>query len=261
MKILFIGDVMGRPGREAVARLLPALREELHPDFVLCNGENLAHGAGITKKVVDEMLAVGVDAITSGNHVFDKKEAAAFLTEEHAPLIRPLNFQEGMLGAGFMTVEKGDKAIVIVNLIGTLFMGEAYRNPFLVIGAFLKERTDNNSVIIVDFHAEATAEKRAMGFYLDGKVSAVLGTHTHVPTADAQILEKGTAYITDVGMTGTTQSVIGMEKDAVIRAFCGEQARPDITEGEVAVDAVMMDIDDITGRARSISHVHKVLAQ
>lgn len=261
MKILFIGDVMGRPGREAVARMLPTLKEEYTPDFVIANGENLAHGAGITKKVVDEILAVGVDAITSGNHMFDKKEAAAFLDEKQVPLIRPLNFAEDMPGHGFIVLERGGKRIVIVNLIGTLFMGEAYRNPFLVVDAFLKERADENSVIIVDFHAETTSEKRAFGFYLDGRVSAVLGTHTHVPTADACILEKGTAYITDVGMTGTTQSVIGMERDAVIRAFCGEQARPDIAEGEVAVDAVILDIDDATGLAQSIAHIHKVLAQ
>lgn len=259
MKILFIGDVIGRPGREAVTRMLPVLKEEFAPDLVLCNGENLAHGAGITKKVADEMFSAGVDAITSGNHVFDKKESSAFLAEERLPLIRPLNFAEDALGRGFMTFERNGKTIVIVNLIGTLFMGEAYRNPFLIIGAFLKERAADGASIIVDFHAETTSEKRAMGLYLDGKVSAVLGTHTHVPTADAQILPQGTAYITDVGMTGTTQSVIGMEKDAVIRAFCGEQARPDIAEGEAAVDAVIIDIDDATGRARSIAHMHRVL--
>lgn len=259
MRILFIGDVMGRPGREAVARLLPVLKEEFTPDLVIANGENLAHGAGVTQKVADEMFAVGVDALTSGNHVFDKKEASAFLADAQLPLIRPLNFAEDALGRGFMTLERKGKKIVIANLIGTLFMGEAYRNPFLVVGAFLKEHADDSTIIIVDFHAETTSEKRAMGMYLDGKVSAVLGTHTHVPTADAQILPAGTAYITDVGMTGTTQSVIGMEKDAVIRAFCGEQARPDIAEGEIAVDAVIMDIDDVTGRALSITYIHKVL--
>ncbi len=252
---------MGRPGREAVARTLPALKEEFAPDLVVCNGENLAHGAGVTKKVADEMFAIGVDAITSGNHVFDKKEAAAFLGEEQLPLIRPLNFAEGALGRGCMTLERKGKKIIIVNLIGTLFMGEAYRNPFLIAGVFLKECAADGTIVIVDFHAETTSEKRAMGFYLDGKVSAVLGTHTHVPTADAQILKGGTAYITDVGMTGTTQSVIGMEKESVIREFCGEQARPDIAEGEVAVDAVIIDIDDTTGRARAISHIHRVLAQ
>src|SRR3989344_3483386 len=259
MKILFIGDVMGRPGREAVARALPVLREEFAPDLVIANGENLAHGAGITKKVADEMFAAGVDAIPSGNHGFDKKDAVVFLDEERPPLIRPLNFQEGVPGRGSITLERKGKKIIIVNLIGTLFMGEAYRNPFLVFGAFLKEHSALGNIIIVDFHAETTSEKRAMGFYLDGKVSAVLGTHTHVPTADAQILEKGTAYITDVGMTGTTQSVIGMEKDAVIRAFYGEQARPDIAEGEIAVDAVIINIDDATGRARTMQHIHRVL--
>lgn len=261
MNILFIGDVMGRPGRGAVARMLPVLREEFAPDCVIANGENLAHGAGITKKVADEMFAAGVDAITSGNHVFDKKDATAFFTEQQLPLIRPLNFSEDAPGRGSMMLERKGKNIIIVNLIGTLFMGEAYRNPFLVMGAFLKEHAADGTIIIVDFHAETTSEKRAMGFYLDGKVSAVLGTHTHVPTADAQILPCGTAYITDVGMTGTTQSVIGMEKEAVIRAFCGEQARPDIAEGEVAVDAVVVVIDDNTGRAQSIAHIHRVLAQ
>lgn len=261
MRILFIGDVMGRPGREAVARMLPVLKEEFTPDLVIANGENLAHGAGVTRKVVDEMFFAGVDALTSGNHVFDKKEASAFLGEEHLPLIRPLNFPEDAIGRGSMTLERKGKKIIIVNLIGTLFMGEAYRNPFLVVGAFLKEHADDGAIIIVDFHAETTSEKRAMGLHLDGKVSAMLGTHTHVPTADAQILPEGTAYITDVGMTGTTQSVIGMEKDAVIRAFYGEQARPDIAEGEVAVDAVIIDIDDTTARARSINHIHKTIAQ
>ncbi|MCR4322928.1 MAG: TIGR00282 family metallophosphoesterase [Candidatus Azambacteria bacterium] len=261
MKIIFIGDVMGRPGREAVERMLPSLKEEFAPDFVICNGENLAHGAGVTRKVVDEMFTAGVDALTSGNHIFDKKDASAFLAEEQLPVIRPLNFQDNALGRGYMEFERKGKKIILVNIIGTLFMGEAYRNPFLVMSAFLKDRADDGASIIVDFHAETTSEKRAMGFYLDGKVSALLGTHTHVPTADAQILLGGTAYITDVGMTGTTQSVIGMEKDAVIRAFCGEQARPDIAEGEVALDAVVIDINDDTGRARSITQIHRVLVR
>lgn len=261
MKILFFGDVMGRPGREAVIRALPVLRDEYHPDLVIVNGENLAHGAGVTERTLGEMLDAGVDAVTSGNHIFDKDEIAGIFAAG-APVVRPYNLKNGEYGKGFMVIEKNGVKVVIGNIVGSLFMEAPDENPFLAIDALRAELPADAKVVIIDFHAEATSEKRAMGFYLDGKVSAVLGTHTHVGTADEQILPSGTAYITDIGMVGTVNSVIGMEKDAVIQAFQGEKTKPKITmDGAREINAVFIDIDEQSGRARAITRVHRAVEE
>jgi len=232
---------MGRPGREAVIRALPALRDEYHPDLVIANGENLAHGAGITERTLGEVLDAGVDVVTSGNHIFDKDDIRELFLSG-APVVRPYNLKRGGEGKGVLVIKKNDVKIAIGNIVGSLFMDPLDENPFLAVDALLAELDNDIAVILIDMHAEATSEKRAMGLYLDGKVSAVLGTHTHVGTADEQILPGGTAYITDVGMVGTSDSVIGMEKDAVIQAFRGEKTRPKIAdEGEREIYAVPQD--------------------
>lgn len=255
MKILFFGDVMGRPGREALMRALPELRAEYRPDLVIANGENLAHGAGITERTLREMLDAGVDVITSGNHVFDKDDIAA-LFAAGVPVVRPYNLKKGDIGKGVIVVEKNGVKAAVGNIVGSLFMDAPDDNPFHAADALLGELDNDIKIILIDMHAEATSEKRAMGLYLDGRVSAVLGTHTHVGTADEQVLPGGTAYITDVGMVGTVDSVIGMEKDAVIQAFRGEKTKPKIVdEGRREVYAVAVDIDEKTGKARSIERI------
>lgn len=257
MKILFFGDVMGRPGREAVISTLPALRDQYHPDLVIANGENLAHGAGITERTLREMLDAGVDGITSGNHIFDKDEVVALFLAG-LPVVRPYNLKKDDIGTGITVIEKNGIKVAVGNIVGSLFMNVPDENPFRAADMMLAGIDRDIKVIIIDMHAEATSEKRAMGLYLDGKVSAVLGTHTHVGTADEQILPGGTAYITDIGMVGTTDSVIGMEKEAVIRAFFGEKTRPKIVdEGAREIYAVIIDIDEQTGRARSIERIRK----
>ncbi len=256
MNILFFGDIFARPGREALARVLPSLKEHYRPDLILCNGENLAHGAGATEKIVQEVLAMGVDVITSGNHVFDKKEIADFMDRENAPLIRPLNFENGSPGKGFCVVEKKSAKVLVLNLIGQVFMKRDYRNPFLVAEEFLKTVPDDIRIILVDFHADATSEKKAMGVFLDGKVSAVLGTHTHIPTADEQILPGKTAYIGDVGMTGAADSVIGMDTRIVIAMFRGEKVKMDIADSRNAeINAVFLVIDEQSGKAISLQRI------
>lgn len=259
MKILFFGDVMGRPGRDAVIRALPRLREELHPDLVIANGENLAHGAGITERTLKEILDAGVDIITSGNHIFDKDEIEAIFASG-AAVVRPYNLGKDSLGKGVFVVEKNGVKVAVGNIVGSLFMDAPDENPFHAADMLLNELDRDIKVILIDMHAEATSEKRAMGLYLDGKVSAVLGTHTHVGTADEQILPGGTAYITDIGMVGAADSVIGMEKEAVIKAFLGEKTRPKIADGgKREIYAVCIDINEATGRARSIERVQRAV--
>ncbi len=215
MKIIFIGDIFGRPGRRALKSLLPKIKEKFLPDFVVANGENAAHGAGITPKVAEEIFSSGVDAITGGNHSFDKR--VIWDEWDKFPfLLRPCNFPEQVPGKGFAVLEKNGMSLTVVNLQGRVSLPPT-KSPFEVLDKIIKEI--NTNTIIVDFHAEATSEKIAFGYYADGKVSAVLGTHTHVQTNDARILKNGTAYITDVGMCGTIDSVIGLDKDIALKRF------------------------------------------
>ncbi|MBE2317005.1 TIGR00282 family metallophosphoesterase [Solirubrobacter sp. CPCC 204708] len=211
--MLFIGDVVGRAGRRVLRELLPALREELAPDFVVVNGENAAHGIGITPKEADEILRLGADAITLGNHTYRHREIWPYLEQERR-IVRPYNYLPTQPGRGTTVVEAGGKTLGVVNLSGAVHL-QAGSPPLVAVDAALKEvaRAD---LILVDMHAEVTSEKVALGWYLDGKVTAVVGTHTHVPTADARVLPGGTAYITDVGMTGARGGVIGMKKEQSI---------------------------------------------
>lgn len=251
LRILMIGDIIGKPGRRAVRSIVGDLRREHSIDMVIANGENVAGGFGITLDTAYELLESGVDVITSGNHIWDQKEIIPHL-DEGLPILRPANYPDAP-GRGYLIQED----VMVMNLMGRVFM-PALDCPFRTASRLLKEsgREDVPGVIIVDFHAEATSEKQAMGWYLDGRVSAVLGTHTHVGTVDGRIMPKGTAYLSDVGMTGPVESVIGSEPEAVLTRFLtGMPHRLAVAGGPVKMNSVLLDIDTETGKARSIERL------
>lgn len=260
MTILMFGNVMGKPGRKAIAKTIPDLRKKYDPDLVIANAENLAHGIGITKKTVDYILEAGVDVLTSGNHVFAKKEGRDLLVNKKYPILRPANYPPEVVGRGHDVFEVRTRKVLIINLIGRVFFGLDYDCPFRCADEIL-EKYKEEKIIIVDFHAEATSENKAFGFYLDGRVSAVLGTHTHVPTQDFKILPKGTAYITDIGMVGAADSVIGDKKESVLKRFLSQiSTKLEIEEeGPVEVNAVVVEIDDKTGSAKKIEKIYQTV--
>jgi len=250
IKVLFLGDAIGKPGRTAIAQYLSTVSA----DFVIINGENLAGGIGITPQIAVEMLAYGVDAITTGNHVWKKKEMAPFLMEEKR-VVRPLNYPPGTPGFGYTILRKNHMSLRVANIEGRIFMG-TIDCPFRAMSEFLESGKEENIPTIVDFHAEATSEKIAMGWFLDGKVSAMFGTHTHVQTADERILPKGTGYITDAGMTGPTNSVIGMEKEGVLERFVTQLPQKfQVGKDDVEVQGVVVTIDMETCRCLSITRI------
>lgn len=252
MRVLMIGDVVGRPGRRAVARLLPELREELGPDLVIANGENAAGGRGLTLSTAGELFDAGVDVITSGNHIWDQKEIIPHL-EGEMPILRPLNYPSGLPGRGFLVWND----TLIVNLMGRIFIGN-FDCPFRAFDALLAQIDPLPARIIVDFHAEATSEKVAFGWYTNGRASAVLGTHTHIATADPKVLPKGTAYITDVGMVGPMNSVIGMEIQTVMERFLRQTpSQMEVASGPVTFNSVFFEIDDRTGRALGVRRLDR----
>ncbi|MBA7561692.1 MAG: TIGR00282 family metallophosphoesterase [Dehalococcoidia bacterium] len=249
MLILAIGDIVGKPGRKAVSHLLPGLRQQHGLELVIANGENAAGGIGLTPETAQELFDAGVDVITSGNHIWAQKEIFPYL-EGQMPIVRPLNYPPGVPGRGYIVVG----SVAVVNIMGRTFIGNL-DCPFQAMDKLLGQL--KQSIIIVDFHAEATSEKVAMGRYLDGRVSAVLGTHTHVGTIDTQILRGGTAYVSDIGMTGPIDSVIGDDTDAVLQRFLtGIHHRLSVGKGKSVLNAVMVDIAD-TGRARSIERIYR----
>jgi len=255
MKLLFLGDIVGRSGRDAVEKYLPDLNRDLGLDFVIVNGENAAAGFGITQKICNRFFEIGVDVITTGNHAWDQKETAGFIDSEKR-LLRPLNFPKGTpgLGANLYQTTAGKK-ILVMNAMGRVFM-DALDDPFAAVESELSRYNLGASVdaIIVDFHGEATSEKMAMGHFVDGRASFVVGTHSHVPTADAQILPKGTAYQTDAGMCGDYNSVIGMQKEEPLRRFTrkisGGRFAP--ADGEATLCGVLVKTDDKTGLALEV---------
>ena len=258
MRILYCGDVVGRSGREAVLASLTQLRERHRLDVVVVNGENAAGGFGLTAAICDEFFEAGADLITTGNHVFDQREIIGHISKE-SRLIRPLNMMEGTPGRGVGDLRLPDgRRFLAIQLLGRLFMG-SYDDPFRALEGELAKYALGQTVqaILVDIHAEATSEKLAIGHTADGRVSLVAGTHTHVPTADAQILTGGTAYITDVGMTGDYDSVIGMEKESSIKRFRSNVPGPRMTPalGEATLCAVLVETDDRTGLALSIEQI------
>jgi metallophosphoesterase (TIGR00282 family) len=257
VKILFIGDIFGQPGRTIVKDALPKLVEEISPDLILANGENAAAGFGITPPLVEELLDVGISVLTSGNHIWDKKEIIPYLSE-HADgrLLRPANYPGAAPGHGlYRGKTRAGIDYAVLNLQGRVFM-PSIDCPFRAADALLAQVPPEVRIRIVDVHAEATSEKLSLGWYLDGRVTSVVGTHTHIPTADETVLPQGTAYITDVGMTGPYDSVIGMEKGTVIQKFLSQlPARFEVAKGDVRLCAVLVDADAGTGRASSIQRI------
>ncbi len=259
MKILLIGDVVGRPGREAVRRFVVPLREEHQIDAVIINCENAAGGAGITPSTADELFRAGADVLTSGNHVWKRREALELLKLDPR-VLRPANYPNGSPGSGSTVIEtlSGQK-IGVLNVMGRVFM-EALDCPFRTAERELARLSLVTPVIIVDMHAEATSEKVAMGWFLDGKVSCVFGTHSHIPTADERILPKGTAFITDVGMTGPYDSVIGRRVDQILERFLTSMPhKSEVAEGNVQLRGLLIEVNDKTGKALSVERVTKML--
>ncbi len=258
MRILFVGDVVGRPGRRALARWLPELRAELTVDLVVANGENAAGGVGATPDTLRELKQAGVQAITLGNHTWRKRELVAAI-DDFDDVARPANYARGVPGTGAILVALDDgRQVGIVNVQGRVFMAPT-ECPFTAADEALAKLREETPILLVDMHAEATAEKVAMGWYLDGRCSAVVGTHTHVQTADERVLPGGTAYITDVGMTGPVDSCIGVERQpAIDRLLTGMPKEFRVAKGPVGLNAVLIEADDATGRAQSIERVVRV---
>jgi 2',3'-cyclic-nucleotide 2'-phosphodiesterase len=260
LNILFIGDIFGRPGRTIVKARLPELVEKYSVDLVIANGENSAAGFGITPQLADELFDLGIDVMTTGNHVWDKREIIEYFQmaddNPHSParrILRPANFPASMPGWGVYEGQKNGVSYAVINLQGRVFMGSS-DDPFQLVNKLLEKI--KSKVIFVDFHAEATSEKVAFGWYLDGRVTAIVGTHTHIPTADETVLPNGTAYQTDVGMTGPYDSVIGVRKELVIDKFVGGMpARFEAATGDVRLCGVIVECDDKTGRASRIERL------
>jgi len=255
MRILFIGDIIGRPGRELVRKGLRPLVEHHRADFVIANAENSAAGFGVTKDIGDTLLEYGVDLMTSGNHVWDKKEAIDYIATQ-PKLLRPANYPAGVPGRGSYVAQTGDgRAVGVINVMGRVFM-QAIDDPFAVVLKEIDAVKARTRVIVVDFHAEATSEKIAMGWHLDGKATLVVGTHTHVQTADERILPNGTAYLTDAGMTGGHDSIIGMEREpALYRFLTGMPSKFEPATGNPRLNGVLVEADDKTGRAISVTRL------
>ncbi len=255
MRILFVGDVVGRPGRDVAERRLRALRSELDIDVCVVNGENAADGLGITPRLAEQLLGAGADAITLGNHTWRRTEIAAYLGSS-GRVIRPANFPSGAPGSGMAIVQSADgTAVAVINVLGSLYL-EPARSMWEIIDELVDEAHEQTPVVVVDVHAEATSEKVALARWLDGRVTAVLGTHTHVQTADARVLPGGTAAMTDVGMTGPHDSVIGVVADlAIQRMRTGMPVRFETAQGGVRLEGAVVDCDAVTGRATAIAPV------
>ncbi|HEX9363293.1 MAG TPA: TIGR00282 family metallophosphoesterase [Candidatus Dormibacteraeota bacterium] len=254
-RVLFVADVVGHPGRDAVKAILPGLKKELRPHLTILNGENAAGGFGLTAKIAAELKGSGADVITSGNHVFAQKEFVGELPGLDR-VLRPANYPAPAPGLGWCVVDAGGQRVLVINLIGRIFL-DPLDDPFRAADAVLAANPEIR-IVFCDMHAEATSEKTAMGWYLDGRASAVVGTHTHVPTADARILPGGTAYVTDVGMVGPRDGCIGMDKDVVLQRFLtGVPNRFVVASGTVTFNSVLVNIDSSTGRATSIQRIDR----
>jgi metallophosphoesterase (TIGR00282 family) len=254
MNVLMIGDVVAKPGRVAVLERIQDLREQFKIDFAVMNAENLAGGFSVTPSLCEQLFSHGIDVMTSGNHIFDKKEAVDYIKKQPR-LLRPANYPPGTPGSGVWIGEANGISIAVVNVMGRVFMPPS-DDPFRIVNEVLAQVPDQTKIRLVDVHAEATSEKVAMGWFLDGRVSAVVGTHTHVQTADERILPKGTAYLTDLGMTGSYAGVIGMEKADVIARFTTMPARrAEHASGQVRICAAVIDIDNATGTAKQIQRL------
>jgi metallophosphoesterase (TIGR00282 family) len=255
LRVLFIGDIVGRPGRRAVRELLPSLQEKYAPELVIANGENAAGGNGITRRTADELFDAGIDVLTMGNHIWDQKEIYSFI-EDDKKIIRPANYPPDSPGRGYLiTHTTNNLKVGIINLSGRIFM-QPLTCPFQMLDDILLAIRKETKSIIIDFHAEATSEKMAMGWYVDGRASALVGTHTHIQTADDRILPQGTGYITDVGMTGPRDSVLGVKIEPVISKFLTMRpVRFSVASGPIQINAVILQIDSETGNTAFIQRI------
>ncbi len=258
MRIIAIGDVVSRPGCEYLRQMLPKLKKEFNADAVIVNGENSAVGNGITPQSADYIFDSGADAITLGNHSLRRREIYNYLDDETKPIVRPANYHNDAPGRRYIVIDKGNIQFAVVNLQGAVFL-ESYINPFSIIDEIIDEITAKGiKLIFVDIHAEATSEKKALGWYLDGRVSAVFGTHTHIQTSDNQILPQGTAYITDIGMTGTYYSVLGIDPECIIKKLkTGMPVKFENNDGPCIIEGCLFEIDEKTGRAISTSLIRR----
>jgi metallophosphoesterase (TIGR00282 family) len=262
VRFLIFGDVVGRAGREAVTRTLPDLRKEYQPDSIIINIENIAHGSGLSHQTVQEALTWQADVYTTGDHAWDNKQGIDSLEDSRLPIIRPVNYPVGTPGRGYHIYSNGAYRVAVINLQGQVFMHNHPLNPFGELDRLLDQSPIREAnIVLVDFHAEATSEKRALGWQADGRISALWGTHTHVPTADAQILPQGTGYISDVGMNGAYYSIIGVDPAGPLKTF--RQQIParfsPVTEGPLEMNTLFLEIDPRTKKTTSIAHIRKIL--
>ncbi len=256
MRILMVGDIVGRPGRNCIRDMLPKIKENYQVDFVVANGENAAGGHGLTRKTSDELFSYEIDVLTMGNHVWDKKEIFNFIDAEER-IVRPANYPPGTPGRGFNVFTVNSCKIAVLNLSGRVFMSDL-DCPFRKADEAIEELNKLSDFIILDFHAEATSEKIAMSFYLDGKVAAIIGTHTHVQTADEKISQEGTAYLTDVGMTGPINSILGMESETIVKKIVTKlPAKFEVASGDAQFNAILIDIDDKSGKAENVERIQE----
>lgn len=255
MNVLAIGDIVGEIGVKKIVKELPKLKEKYDIDFCIINGENSAGGMGITKKIFDSLINAGADVITMGNHTWGKKDIFSFIDDKR--IVRPANYTKGLPGNDYSIVNKNNKRIAVINLIGRTSMGILSENPFIVANDIYNKLKNQADIFVLDFHAEATAEKIAMGYYMDGKYTIVYGTHTHVQTADEQMLEKGTAYITDIGMTGPKKSVIGMDVGVSFKRFVTSlPERYKLADSEAMINGCVFKINDETNRTEEIIRIN-----
>lgn len=261
MKVLFVGDIVGGPGRMAMARVATRYKADHRADIVIANAENSAAGRGITAALAEELFAGGADVLTMGDHVWDQKQTVPYFDQEPR-MVRALNLPPGCPGKGAFTIQTPAGPLTVVQLMGRTFMNATADCPFRTIDAWLKKHAAQSKMIIVDMHAEATSEKVAMGKFLDGRVSAVLGTHTHIQTADEAVSAKGTAYMTDLGMTGPCDSVIGRTTDAILERFItGMPTKFEIASGDVRLHGALLTLDPATGKALKIKRIEEVLSK
>ena len=260
MKILFFGVIVGRPGRDAIAKVIPIFKKQYSPDIIGANVENLAHGHGISKETLNDITESGVEFFTSGNHIWEGKDSKDLLGKKNIPLVRPANYPPKAPGRGFHVMQVGTKRLLIINLMGRVFMRSQIDCPLRKADEILEQYEDEGvDAVFVDFHAETTSEKRVLGFYLDGRVSCMVGTHTHVPTADEQVLPQGTGYITDVGMCGVQQSSLGVDKDIMIEEMLTQvPQKKQIAEGEVEIGAVLFDLGR-DGKCKKVKRIREMV--
>jgi metallophosphoesterase (TIGR00282 family) len=269
MKIIFFGDIVGQPARRALEKIVPQLKKELEPDLILANDENVAHGQGVSQKSLEELVPVGFDYLTTGDHVYVIKDSEAILSDKQYKILRPLNWPGSVAGRGFELITVGTRRLLLVNLIGRVFMRQDFDDPFKKIEELLddyslkgkEQGSEAVDAIVIDFHAEATSEKAGLAWFLDGRVSAVLGTHTHVPTADERILPQGTGFISDLGMVGTQDSILGANKDIVIKRFLTQRSfKMEPAQGAIVeVNGVWLETDDKTGLIKKIERVRRLV--